>query len=274
MMRPPLMIATAMTLLAMTACRDDGASEPISVVPKPLPSSTPTPAPTPTPLPTPTPAPTPTSYMGHNFGPPNPADPTITGLGRGLSLQGNLDTLPLGPILRGPINSSIGNGNDLILTVYCPVGANPCNDSLPQGSIYSYVITFFPGQDTPNSPGYTMPPGGLSARDISRFFTNFPVRGITALGLSFDDAIAALPNPNVGPFAFCQTDGRIIWAVPSTGTFDARWSAGERIRFYFQTTSPPASTDGSYGFVAPEGNGSGSAPVPVGVSGTTCDSLP
>jgi hypothetical protein len=254
-----------LALVPLASCDGDGGSTP---TPSPAPTSTPTPTPSPTATPTPTPSPTSTPtgvttvYDGHKFGPPNF---TLNTGSRGLTYQGNLDLLVLGPVLVGPVStpfpSIYDDPGDLTVTVHCPPGVNPCNAQLPQGSVYTYVLRV--------DPGY----GGKG--DISRFRPNFPVKGIVGIGLSAKQAIAAAPHPNAGPFAVCEASGYIFWEVASLAvTGFPSWYSNEVITFYYQSTSPPSATLRPYTFQAPDATGRANAPGPDDGAPGACDGLP
>jgi hypothetical protein len=191
-----------------------------------------------------------------------------------LLASGNLDTLAVGPVLLGPINSSLGtlpgtSRGDLIVTVYCPVGATPCDAAqLPATTVYTYVVTITPRNDTPNSPGYPQPPAGGSRLD-EYVLTQFAPKGIVGIGYSETDARKALLDAGAGPVSTCLADGRIAWRV-LPGYIKGRWE-GQTIRFYFQAGAPAG--DGSYKLAGPDGNGTGPAPAPAS-AGNDCSTLP
>lgn len=180
-------------------------------------------------------------------------------------------SLELGAPVRtaaGPvIDTSLVAGDvalaDLSTRVMCPPSAResciPAEQ--PSNTIYTYVHAVRPGFDAPNTEGFPNPARVIPVARGESFALGFPAAGFTGVaGYAVGQADAALEQ---GFNAVISCDGgRLTWTVPDS----ARWSTGETITFFWQSTRPPAEETGEYIFIGDgaEARARGPAPQPGG----------
>ena len=184
----------------------------------------------------------------------------------------DLDGLALGPLVVGPVGVTVDSSfvaggfaaeggastGDFSGGAACPPGFAACVPSAnPAGTVYTFVQTVVPGADAvPNDPPFEPAPPVVDPGPIGAFAVAFRPAGFTGTaGYSFADAEAAgidlaLDRP---------ADGSLVFGVAS-----GEWTAGEGVRFFFQTTQPPSGPGGAYALAGdPSGVAPGPLPAPI-----------
>lgn len=175
-------------------------------------------------------------------------------------------SLTLGGAVQGPlgpeIESSLTSGDvalgDLSASVYCPEEMEACDpDTAEDGTIYTYVYRIRPGFDGPNDEGFAMPERVVPVERAQSFALGFPAHGFTGVaGYDVEEAGAVIEE-GINAVISCD-EGRLRWTFPE----EAGWSTGETITFFWQSTRPPADTDGEYRFDGDARQATGRGPMP------------
>ncbi len=180
----------------------------------------------------------------------------------------DLNSLVLGARIVGPVgpevetslvNPSEESIGDLIGSVACPEGIDPCvPPNNPPGTIYTYAHTVTPGVDLPNDPPFPQPGVVVSLNDVTEFALGFAAEGFNGVaGFDFSQATDAIGDP--GLIAIEQLgDGSLVWTLSSLD-----WDAGEPITFFWQTTQPPSGPGGTYAISDGVVTGVGAGPLPT-----------
>ena len=158
---------------------------------------------------------------------------------------------------------------DIASRVQCPEDVDPCNpDEAEDGPIYTCIYEVHPGFDGSNDAPFDIPEEVHPVERAPSFALTFPAHGFTGVaGYAVYDAEEVLAegfNTSISCF-----DDRIIWSFPK----ESRWSTGETVTFFWQSTQPPSGPDGEYRFVADamEAIGFGSMPTVGGEIPAICE---
>ena len=193
---------------------------------------------------------------------------------------GDFADLELGAKIIGPRGSDVkvamsndaGAFADMTSYVACPAGMVTCDPSeAPEGTIYTYVHTVYPGED--NDPA-TGSGDGADSSDIElaeMFRMTGPAHGFTGnAGFSRLEANAAVGD-KVMVTVTCR-DGALAWTIDA-GEGGDQWEQGEPLTFYWQSTLPPAGPAERYEVTANYSTASGQGPYPAedGDAANACD---
>lgn len=181
---------------------------------------------------------------------------------------------PQGPEVKATLKTAEGNFADITSYVACPAGMETCDPkTAPEGTIYTYVHTVYPGED--NDPTTGAGDGNDSSDvEIAEAFKMLqPAHGFTGkAGYSHAEVIAA--TNKAARVAVTCSGGSIVWTVNATGENDT-WEQAEPITFYWQSTLPPAGPSDVYALVANYTEATGPGPYPAAKQGArnACDAL-
>ena len=193
---------------------------------------------------------------------------------------GDFADLELGAKIVGPQGSEVkvslendaGAFADMTSYVACPAGMEECDPATaPEGTIYTYVHTVYPGED--NDPA-TGSGDGADSSDIElaeMFRMTGPAHGFTGnAGFSRLEANAAVGD-KVMVTVTCR-DGALAWTIDA-GEGGDQWEQGEPLTFYWQSTLPPAGPAERYEVTANYSTASGQGPYPAedGDAANACD---
>lgn len=177
----------------------------------------------------------------------------------------DLDGVALGAFVEGPVGVTVDSSfvagdasvGDFSGGAACPEGFEACvPPENPEGTLYSFVQTVVPGEDAvPNDPPFAEAPDTVDPGPVGSYAIAFRPAGFTGTaGYSFSDAEAAGVE-----FALDQgSDGALTFSVT-----DGEWTAGEGVRFFFETTQPPSGPGGTYALGDGVAAGPLPAPIPV-----------
>jgi hypothetical protein len=180
----------------------------------------------------------------------------------------DLDGRTLGAFVVGPVGVTVDSSfvagefstGDFSGGAACPEGFGECvPPQNPPGTVYSFVQTVVPGVDsTPNDPPFADQPPVGDPGVVEAYTVAFRPAGFTGeAGYSFADAEAA----GVAFAVSTGPDGSIAFTVT-----EGEWSAGEGVRFFFDTTQPPSGPGGTYELGGGTAAGPLPAPIPVPAS--------
>ena len=147
---------------------------------------------------------------------------------------------------------------DIVSYVACPEEYDTCDpDDLPEGTVYTYVLTVTPGVDKPNDPPFIRPVGLDEVKAATVFSTVRQASGFTgAIGYDFEQAAEAL-GPD-GIIRVQDDNGTLVWRVLGGDG----WHTGEPITFFWQSTLPPDGAAEAYSLRADEKIAMASGPFP------------
>ena len=175
----------------------------------------------------------------------------------------DLDGRTLGAFVAGPVGVTVDSSfvagefstGDFSGGAACPEGFADCvPPQNPPGTVYSFVQTVVPGVDsTPNDPPFADQPPVTDPGVVEAYAVSFRPAGFTgAAGYSFSDAEAA----GVAFAVDRAADGSLTYSVS-----EGEWTAGESVRFFFDTTQPPSGPGGAYELA--DGTAAGPLPAPI-----------
>ena len=159
-----------------------------------------------------------------------------------------LDALTLGAFVEGPVGVTVDSSflapsgvstGDFSGGAACPAGFSVCAPPTdPAGTIYTFVQTVAPGRDTvPNDPPFAPAPVVVDPGPVESFAVGFRPPGFTGTaGYSFGDAADAGLE-----FGLRTAESALVFDVAS-----GEWTAGEGVRFFFETTRPSAGPGGDH----------------------------
>ncbi len=176
---------------------------------------------------------------------------------------------PQGPEVKTSLSNEAGILADITSYVACPAGMDPCDPkTAPEGTIYTYVHTVFPGEDMDPDSGAGAGPDDIHVERATAFKMNSPAHGFTGqAGFSKAGAIAAA-GQTVQVIVTCDDSGALIWTVDAGGGGD-QWQDAEPMTFYWQSTLPPAGPAPSYEIRADSVSGTGDGPYPAADANAT-----
>ena len=165
---------------------------------------------------------------------------------------------PVGPEVEASIVAGGRSIGDIVSFVACPAEDGTCDpDDMPEGTVYTYVITVTPGVDKPNDPPFNRPVGLDEVDAASVFSTVRQASGFTgAIGYDFKQAEEAL-GPD-GAIRVQDDNGTLVWRVVGGNG----WQTGEPITFFWQSTLPPDGAAEAYSLRADEKIAMASGPFP------------
>ncbi|BDI61052.1 hypothetical protein [Qipengyuania nanhaisediminis] len=169
---------------------------------------------------------------------------------------------PQGPEVKTALSNEAGILADITSYVTCPATMTACDPAnAPDGTIYTYVHTVYPGEDMDPASGAGDGPDDIDVEMATAFKMTAPAHGFTgAAGFSKDEAIAAAGEA-VQVVITCDADGALIWTV-NAGDGGDQWEDGEPLTFYWQSTLPPAGPARHYEIRADGVSGIGDGPYP------------
>ena len=176
----------------------------------------------------------------------------------------DLDGLVLGPFVEGPVGVTVDSSfvagdvstGDFSGGAACPEGFAACvPPDNPAGTVYRYVQTVVPGLDAvPNDPPFAAAPATADPGPVARYAVAFRPAGFTGkAGYGFADAAAA----GVG-FTLDRSADGLLFSVT-----EGEWTAGEGVRFFFETTRPPSGPGGAYALGDAVAPGPLPSPIPA-----------
>ena len=165
---------------------------------------------------------------------------------------------PVGPEVEASVIASGRSIGDIVSYVACPEEYDTCApDDLPEGTVYTYVLTVTPGVDKPNDPPFIRPVGLDEVKAATVFSTVRQASGFTgAIGYDFKQATEAL-GPD-GIIRVQDDNGTLVWRVVGGDG----WQTGEPITFFWQSTLPPDGAAEAYSLRADEKIAMASGPFP------------
>jgi hypothetical protein len=144
----------------------------------------------------------------------------------------------------------------------------------PEGTIYTYVHTVFPGEDMDPTTGAGDGPDDVDVEMATAFRMIAPALGFTGTaGFSKAEAIAAAGDA-VDVVVTCDDTGALIWTV-NAGDGGNQWEDAEPLTFFWQSTLPPAGPAPHYEIRTLNGDGIGNGPYPSPDESATnaCDAI-
>lgn len=177
----------------------------------------------------------------------------------------DLDGLTLGPFVEGPVGVTVDSSfvagdaslGDFSGGASCPEGFAACVPAEnPEGTLYRFVQTVVPGADAvPNDLPFADAPATVDPGAVDSYAVAFRPAGFTGIaGYSVSDAEAAGVS-----FALDRgSDGALTFSVT-----EGEWTAGEGVRFFFETTQPPSGPGGIYALGDAVAPGPLPAPIPA-----------
>ncbi len=169
---------------------------------------------------------------------------------------------PQGEEVRGRLANESGAFADITSFVACPAGMEECDPATaPEGTIYTYVHTVYPGEDNDPTTGSGDGDDSSNVETTEAFRMTMPSHGFTGtVGFSYGEAANAV-NDTLLIVASCHEQG-IAWTVEE-GDGGDQWGQGEPITFYWQSTLPPAGPADAYEVFANYTAASGPGPYPA-----------
>lgn len=169
---------------------------------------------------------------------------------------------PQGPEVKAALSNDTGNFADMTSYVACPAGMDVCEPaSAPEGTIYTYVHTVFPGEDNDASTGSGEGADSSDVEQAELFRMLAPAHGFTGnAGYSKLEAEGAV-GAKVEVAVTCE-EGALAWTV-SAGDGGDQWGQGEPLTFYWQSTLPPAGPSDQYRLSANYTTATGAGPYPA-----------
>ena len=169
---------------------------------------------------------------------------------------------PQGPEPVGRLTTQEGAFADMKSYVACPEGMDTCDPATaPEGTIYTYVHTVFPGEDNDPSTGSG---DGADSSDVeiaNAFKTTRPAYGFTgAIGYSEGELLAAV-GEKARMIVTCGEEGQLVWTIDA-GDGGDQWEQAEPITFWWQSTLPPAGPQEAYAIQANRTTATGPGPFP------------
>ena len=179
----------------------------------------------------------------------------------------DLDGLALGAFVVGPVGPTVDSNfetedggalGDFSGGAACPAGFASCiPPENPADTVYTFVQTVVPGVDAvPNDAPFV----GADVVDpgvVASYAIGFAPSGFDGTaGYSFGDA----EGPGLSFEIDEAADGTLTFA--SVG---ADWTAGQSVRFFFQTTQPPSGPGGAY-ILSGDGTGTAAGPLPAEIA--------
>ena len=183
---------------------------------------------------------------------------------------GDFASLTLGPKVIGPqgtepvtrLLTPEGAFADMRSYVACPADMELCDpETAPEGTVYTYVHTVFPGED--NDPN-TGSGEGADSSDIevaNAFKMTRPAHGFTGQVGYSQAELAAAAGRDAIMIVTCGAEGQLVWTV-DTGDGGDQWEQAEPITFWWQSTVPPAGPQEAYAIQANRTTASGPGPFP------------
>jgi hypothetical protein len=170
---------------------------------------------------------------------------------------------PRGPEVKAALSNDTAIMADMTSYVACPVGMATCDPSTaPEGTIYTYVHTVYPGEDNDPATGAGNGDDNLHIENAESFMMTAPAHGFTGeAGFSKAGAIAAA-GENVEVVITCGASGELIWTV-NAGDGGDQWEDAEPLTFYWRSILPPAGPAAHYAIRANEVSGVGEGPYPA-----------
>ncbi|MWV28090.1 hypothetical protein [Aurantiacibacter rhizosphaerae] len=169
---------------------------------------------------------------------------------------------PQGEEVKGRLTNETGAFADITSFVACPAGMDECDPATaPEGTIYTYVHTVYPGEDNDPSTGSGDGNDASNVETTEAFRMTMPSHGFTgSAGFSYAEAANAITDRML-IVATCHEQG-IAWTVEE-GDGGDQWGQGEPITFYWQSTLPPAGPADAYEVFANYTAASGPGPYPA-----------
>ncbi len=175
---------------------------------------------------------------------------------------------PQGPDVKATLSTAEGNFADITSYVACPAGMDTCDPkTAPEGTIYTYVHTVYPGED--NDPDTGAGAGNDSSDvEIAEAFKMLkPAHGFTGKAGFSKAAVIAATSEATDVVITCSGGG-LVWTVNAIGENDT-WEQAEPVTFYWQSTLPPAGPDDAYGLLVNYTEARGSGPYPAAKDGAS-----
>ena len=183
---------------------------------------------------------------------------------------GDLADLQLGAKIVGPqgeevkarLTNEAGAFADITSYVACPKGVTECDPATaPNGMIYTYVHTVYPGEDNQDDSGSGTGADSSDVEIATSFMMTQPAYGFTgAVGYSTAEVIRAVGNK--AQVVITCLDGGIVWTINAGGGGD-QWEQAEPITFWWQSTVPPAGPADAYAIKANYVTATGNGPYPA-----------
>ncbi len=175
---------------------------------------------------------------------------------------------PQGPEVKTTLSNKASAFADITSYVACPAGMEECDPATaPEGTIYTYVHTVFPGEDNDAETGSGTGNDSSDIESAVSFQMTQPAHGFTGnAGYSFDALLAAV-GPKAEAAVTCL-DGGIAWII-NAGDGGNQWEQAEPITFYWQSTLPPAGPADAYAIDADYTVATGSGPYPAASDSAT-----
>ena len=174
---------------------------------------------------------------------------------------------PQGPEVEGALSNEAGNFADIRSFVACPADMDPCDPkNAPEGTIFTYVHTVYPGEDNDPSSGSG---DGADSSDVeiaTAFKMNRAAHGFTGMaGYSKGEVLAAVGD-KADVTITCSDNGGLAWTI-NAGDGGDQWEQAEPITFYWQSTLPPAGPADAYAIQANRTTATGPGPYPAAKDG-------
>ncbi|WP_379546908.1 hypothetical protein ACFCW2_12830 [Qipengyuania sp. DSG2-2] len=169
---------------------------------------------------------------------------------------------PRGPEVKVAMSNEAGAFADMTSYVACPAGMATCDPSeAPEGTVYTYVHTVFPGEDNDAATGSGSGADSSTVELAELFRMTGPAHGFTGnAGFSRAEANAAVGD-KVMVTVTCQ-DGALAWTIDA-GEGGDQWAQAEPITFFWQSTLPPAGPANRYEITANYTTATGEGPYPA-----------
>lgn len=180
-----------------------------------------------------------------------------------------------GPEVKTSLSNEAGILADITSYVACPAGMDECDPAnAPEGTIYTYVHTVYPGEDMDPATGAGDGPDDIDVEMATGFKMLAPALGFTGnAGFSKAEAVAAA-GASVQVVVTCDDEGALIWTV-NAGDGGNQWEDAEPLTFYWQSTLPPAGSAPHYEIRANAVSGAGNGPYPGAdaAAGNACTAI-
>lgn len=169
---------------------------------------------------------------------------------------------PQGPDVVSRFTNEAGAFADVTSFVACPAGIDPCDPATaPEGTIYTYVHTVYPGEDNDPDTGSGTGNDSSDVETMETFRMTMPSHGFTGTaGFSQAEAEGALGE--IGAIIINCHENGIAWTVEE-GDGGDQWAQAEPITFFWQSTLPPAGPSDAYEVFANYTAAQGSGPYPA-----------
>ena len=189
----------------------------------------------------------------------------------------DFDVLTLGAKIEGPqgeepktaLSTTQGHFADMTSYVACAEGAESCvPGTAPEGTVYTYVHTVYPGEDNDPSTGSGE---GADSSDIEMatgFMTTMPVYGFTGEAGYSRNSVRAATGETAEVVITCTDDGGLAWTL-NAGDGGDQWEQAEPVTFWWRSTLPPAGLQIAYAIRTNAASASGPGPFPAASDGAS-----